>query len=88
MLLADAIKLRCDNGTIFGREVVPEVCRINAVASKSSASTGLGSTPNVNRPATSSSLISRTSTFCARAASTAGGVDAFLHEQQLRLKVI
>ena len=26
MLRADAHRLRCDNGTIFGREVVPEVC--------------------------------------------------------------
>jgi hypothetical protein len=26
MLLAEAHRLRCDSGTIFGREVVPEVC--------------------------------------------------------------
>jgi hypothetical protein len=26
MLVAEAQRLRCDSGTIFGREVVPEVC--------------------------------------------------------------
>jgi hypothetical protein len=30
---ADAETFRCDSGTIFGREVVPEVCRMSAMSS-------------------------------------------------------
>src|SRR5271165_3681702 len=30
---ADFVTLACDSGTIFGRDVVPEVCRINATSS-------------------------------------------------------
>ena len=33
MLHAEAHTLRCDSGTIFGRDVVPEVCRISATSS-------------------------------------------------------
>jgi hypothetical protein len=32
MLRADATRLACDSGTIFGRAVVPEVCRISATS--------------------------------------------------------
>ena len=32
MLRADVQTLRCVSGTIFGREVVPEVCRISAMS--------------------------------------------------------
>jgi len=33
MLPAEAVTLRFDSGTIFGREVVPDVCRISATSS-------------------------------------------------------
>ena len=35
MLRAEAQMLRCDSGTIFGRDVVPEVCRTSAMSSGS-----------------------------------------------------
>src|SRR5436305_4774285 len=35
MLPAETLMLRWDNGTIFGRDVVPEVCRISAISSGS-----------------------------------------------------
>ena len=35
MFIADAQTLRCDRGTIFGRDVVPEVCSTRAMSSGS-----------------------------------------------------
>ena len=35
MFCAEAVTLPCVSGTIFGREVVPEVCRISATSSVS-----------------------------------------------------
>ena len=35
MLPDETLTLRCDSGTIFGRDVVPEVCRTSAMSSGS-----------------------------------------------------
>src|ERR1700722_15954282 len=46
MLRADVQMLACVRGTIFGREVVPEVCRMSATSS-GSARPGLDAVPLV-----------------------------------------
>ena len=55
ILPADAVTLRWDSGTIFGREVVPEVCSTSAMSPASAKPPWAGLPPaapsKVNRPA-------------------------------------
>src|SRR5271165_3803425 len=55
MLSADFVTLACDSGTIFGRDVVPEVCRISATSSAAArpgrAAGPLASPDSENAPA-------------------------------------
>ena len=82
MCCAEAARLRCDSGTIFGREVVPEVCSTIDTSSGSAvpdaaaeaAPASRGSSVNVPAPAWASATRSISRTPCLRAASTAGDV--------------
>ena len=56
MLAAEAQRLAWLSGTIFGREVVPEVCRMRATASPARSATGASAAPSkANSPALSPS---------------------------------
>ena len=76
MCFADAQTLACVSGTIFGRDVVPEVCSISAT-SAASAGPGVAAIPaaapcRVNAPAASPGVSSSTATPAACAACRAG----------------
>ena len=78
MCLAEAVTLACVSGTIFGREVVPEVCNTNAISSGSAMPPWMQSPAcspiNVKDPAGSVSDQAISITFILRdlATSTAG----------------
>ena len=74
MCLAEAVILTCDSGTIFGREVVPEVCKTNAISSGSAMPPWMGllvcSPINAKDPAGSVSDQAISITFILRALAT------------------
>jgi len=79
MWRAEAATLRCSSGTILGREVVPEVCRISATSSGPAAAVSgvppaVPSARRANRPAGPAGSKDRRSTArpCRPAASSAG----------------
>ena len=76
MLAADAARFAWLSGTILGREVVPEVCRIKAVAVMGRGAASASRTPpNANAPAFSPSTMCSTGTPDDFATSMAGDAD-------------
>ncbi len=75
MFSAEAATLDCNNGTILGRDVVPEVCRIRAISSAVGAVSGAlpsASVDRVNVPAGSVGVSSITVMSKRLAAARAG----------------
>ena len=94
MLRAEVQMLACASGTIFGREVVPDVCRMRAT-SCASAGPGRAAAPaaepesrNAPAPASGSgvSVMSLTPSFSA--ACERGRSAARFHDQSLRLEIL